>query len=176
MKVLSLIMSILIVSMNSPTFAYNNVSEQDELLLKSHAFAYENQITTVASISRFRPESTVTRSQAAKMAVMFGRTYLGDNYFFRPDKTIDCSFSDRWIISKDLRSYVIESCRFGIFAGGKWQFEPLGKLTVWQAKIIIKRITWKESVMNSTWTDNNSITRWELIKLMYLEYEKLLGN
>lgn len=164
----------LVLSM-ATVFAYNTVPEED-LLTKAHLFAYESQITTVQSLSRFRPELNLNRAQAAKMAVMFGRTYLGDNYFFRPDKTIDCSFSDRWEISRDLRSYVIESCRFGIFAWGKWQFEPLGRLTVWQAKIVIKRITWRESVQAGTGIDNDFITRWDFVKLMYLEYEKLLGN
>jgi len=97
------------------TIAYN-VTMDDDLLLKAHKFAFDNQITTVQSLSWFRPELNLNRAQAAKMAVMFGRTYLGDNYFFRPDKTIDCSFSDRSEISRDLRSFVIESCRFGIFA------------------------------------------------------------
>lgn len=157
------------------SFAYNP-SWEDEVLKRAHAFAYENQITTVQSLSWFRPELSVNRAQAAKMMVMFGRTYLGDNYFFRPDKTIDCSFSDRSEISRDLRSFVIESCRFAIFAWGTQKFEPLGRLTIWQAKTIIRRVTWKDSVAPGSSIDNDFISRWEFVKLMYLEYEKLLGN
>lgn len=156
------------------SLAYN-VSGEDEVLKKAHAFAYENLITTVQSLSWFRPELPINRAQAAKMMVMFGRTYLGDNYFYRPDVTIDCSFSDRSEMSRDLRSFVIEACRFAIFAWGTQKFEPLGKLTISQAKTVIKRITGRDSVSQWTNTDNEFISRGEFVKLMYLEYEKLLG-
>lgn len=147
-------------------FPLSTIAIDDALLARAHTYAYDHQITSVQSLNRFRPELSVTREQASKMIVWFARDYLGDNYFFRADKSIDCDFLDKAFISKDLRSHVIESCRFGIFKGSDKLFNPKGNLTRWQAYTVLSRITnkiWSTGDSLMTW----AITRWELIVLMY---------
>jgi len=154
------LLSLWLISLPVSTFALD-----EQLLARAHAYAYDHQITSVQSLNRFRPELSVTREQASKMIVWFARDYLGDEYFFRADKTLDCDFVDKTFVSKDLRSHVIESCRFGIFRGDQRAFNPKGTLTVWQARIVLWRITGKVVATGDmiTW----SITRWDLIVLMY---------
>lgn len=133
------------------------------LLERAHAFGYENNITSIASLNRFLPDNFVNREQSAKMMVQFARFALGDDYFYRVDKRYDCNFPDKDTISKDLRTYVIESCRFGIF---KWYgsgFAPKSNLTTYQAYTVLGRILQKELPTN----DHKPITRGELIVKMY---------
>lgn len=134
------------------------------LLERAHQFAFENNITSIASLNRFLPDNLVTREQSAKMMVQFARFALGDDYFYRVDKSYDCNFPDKDTISKDLRTYVIESCRFGIFKGaGSGGFAPKANLTVFQAYTVMGRILGKDLPTD----DHKKITRGELVVKMY---------
>lgn len=129
----------------------------------AHARAFENNITSIESLNWFRPENRITREQAAKMMVQFARVTLGDDYFFRIEKNATCDFTDKNTISKDLRTYVIESCYFGIFKWSQKLFEPKGNLTKYQTNVVLERISWKKI----SWGTDEFITRGDVVIQMF---------
>jgi hypothetical protein len=132
-------------------------------LESAHTRAFFNHITSIESLNRFRPDNLITREQAAKMMVQFARVTLGDDYFQRADKQAFCDFSDKNNISTELRSYVIESCHFGIFKWSNSAFNPKWNLTKFQAGVLLQRISWVSVATGS----NTPITRGEVVIQMF---------
>jgi hypothetical protein len=99
-------------------------------------FAYDTWLTAYKDINSFMPYAVLTREQWAKMLGVFAERVL----WLQPlENTPSCTFKDIDTADSSLRSYIISSCRYGVF---RWAsngfFYPQQGLTKaqWLATII----------------------------------------
>ncbi len=113
---------------------------------------YDQGLTKYSTTFAFRPYDTLRRDEAAKFFVQFAEI----EGYNSTQNSSSCSFSDeKWII-QDLKSYVVDACRYNIIRGINGKYLPDQKLTNAQAVTIIVRILeGNQSEANvSHWADN----------------------
>ena len=102
------------------------------------SWAYDQGLTKYNSASSFQQNNALRRDEAAKFYVEFAKS-LG-----KTEYTVDASsctnFTDMQKAAPDLRAYIVEACRMGIFKGGKGRFYPSDKLSNEQAVTVLMRI------------------------------------
>lgn len=152
--------------------------------------------TTTSNSSDFNPNKNIRRDEAAKFLVLYA-VLLNKNIIVNSDDK--CLFSDLRDVPKDLRSYVINACRYWLLSWKNWKFMPSSELT--NAQIItafMRLFSWKMDENWSHFADRYFIeayrlwlinwlilwdqsnyerkaTRWEVAMLLY-RWFKILGN
>jgi hypothetical protein len=97
-----------------------------------------NWFTVAKSSSEFNYDRSIRRDEAAKLFVLYANMFnknivVNDDYY-------SCIFSDLWDVQWDLKSYVIDACRYWIFSWKNWKFMPKSELTNAQAITIFMRL------------------------------------
>jgi hypothetical protein len=131
------------------------VWEQTSELEKAYDFAYNNGITTMDSLKKFRTDDSITRQEAAKMFVVFAKKVLGktreEGFSSECNETLDESWfgSPNGIddIDPTLSSYLVDACKANIMKGwpiphtnGAMSFWPFQRLTKAQSLTILMRL------------------------------------
>lgn len=86
-------------------------------------FAVKNQITSIATIEKFRPIDTVTREEAAAIFVRTAEKLYDKKYASFPD-TCTILYKDDSTISKDFKKIVYSACALGLMVGNQGYFSP----------------------------------------------------
>ena len=152
--------------------------------------------TKAKNADEFKYSNWITRAEAAKFFVMYANLFNKNKIVNNDNK---CKFSDLGKATLDLRSYVINACRYGLLAWKNWKFMPNDKLTNAQAVTVFMRMygwkkdeSWKHFADKYfvdayklwlidwmiMWKQKNyekSATRWDMAILLY-RWVKLMGN
>lgn len=143
-----------------------SLPKEPTLLQKAHTFAYENGITSLATIDWFKPQEPLSRESAARMFTQFGRVVHGESYFRFLNTSWSCEFKDKADITRGFYRDVVEACYMGYMGWTEGVFAPRSWLNHAQAATIIARITWIPVSTGS----QLPITRWWLIEMMLDQY------
>ena len=156
---------------------------------------HEEWFTIFNNVKNYKPNAYIRRDEAAKIFVKF---YLQDwsKDYVKTEK--QCKFSDLDGAYKDLRDFVVESCRLGIFEGYQGKFMPTWLLTNKQALAVYLRTSFKPSkeLQWLTWTDEYyekvdkdssktnlvpflsikmwNVSRWDIALLIYTQIGNVL--
>lgn len=141
-------------------------TKEPTLLEKAHKFAFEQGITSINTMSDFKPQEPLSREWAAKMFTQFAKLIYQENYFNNIKPSTQCRFIDKDSIDKQFFWDVLEACAQGFMEWTDSYFAPKTQLSHQQANIILSRITQLET---SSWS-TLAITRWWLIELMLDQY------
>lgn len=79
-------------------------------LQAAYTFAYNNDITTMATLAQARMCDGVIRSELAKMISNYAINVLGKT----PDTSIECAFNDMAAQPQDLQNAAITACQLGL--------------------------------------------------------------
>lgn len=96
---------------------------------------YQQGLTQYRSSSQFRPYDTLRRDEAAKFFVKFAE---GQGQKAKSQES--CRYTDERAMIPDLRSYVVDACRYQIIKGAQGKYFPADQLSNAQAVTIIVRI------------------------------------
>ncbi len=98
--------------------------------------------TKSKNADEFKYSNWITRAEAAKFFVMYANLFNKNKIVNNDNK---CNFSDLGKAPLDLRTYVINACRYGLLAWKNWKFMPNDKLTNAQAVTVFMRMySWKK--------------------------------
>lgn len=101
------------------------------------AWMYANGLTKYSDKGEYRPNDGVTREEAAKI---IGQAYIKLGYS-QDSKNTTCAFSDINEVDPTLSSFVVNTCKRGIFKGTTDnKFLPAQKLTRPQAMAVLIRM------------------------------------
>ena len=152
--------------------------------------------TKAKNVDEFKYSNWITRAEAAKFFVMYAEKFNKNKIVNSDDK---CNFSDLANAPADLRSYVINACRYWLLAWSKWKFMANSKLTNAQAVTVFMRMYgWKKDETWNHYADKYFIdayklwlidwmimwkqknyekgaTRWDIAILLY-RWTKLMSN
>jgi hypothetical protein len=119
---------------------------QATALEKAYDLAYNNGITTMKSLQKFRANDTITRQEAAKMFVKMAENVFNKKYASYPDEC-NKTYTDEKMFDSTLKNDIYGSCAHGIMKGSKWYFMPNDQLTKWQTLAIMMRTIdwWQDS-------------------------------
>ena len=137
---------------------------------------FTNWLTIYKDSKSFKPDNYITRAQAAKIFTIYMEK------FYPTSKNINqsCVFSDieQWV-SKDLKSYIIQSCQYNLFRWYKNLFMPHLSLTAKNMKIVLERIVAQSNgntqQRNDLFWDNKKnlnvpLTRMNFLLLLYTSH------
>lgn len=167
-------------------------------LEKNYDFAFNNGITIKNSIKKFRANDNITRQEAAKMFVA-----MAENVLWMPIADLSIvrliPYSDDINFDSSLRDFIYKARIYNIMQGSQGKFISQGNLTRGQSLAILMRVIdgwqdmektaqprwmpyadrahnlWYVSFVNFKWFDS-PITRWELIKLIYVLSQKKISD
>ena len=98
--------------------------------------------TNAKNADEFKFSNWITRAEASKFFVMYANLFHKNKIVNDDTK---CKFSDLGNAPSDLRSYVINACRYGLLSWKNWKFMPNDKLTNAQAVTVFMRMYgWKK--------------------------------
>jgi hypothetical protein len=111
--------------------------------------AYQQGLTQYSTASSFNQYNSLRRDEAAKFYVEFAKSLGKTEYTVN---AAQCNhFTDLQKAAPDLRPYIIEACKMGIFKGGNGRFYPSDKLSNEQAIAVLMRIV--DGPQSENWTD-----------------------
>ena len=159
----------------------DNLSASFWELKNSIRFLTNQWFTKANNPDEFKYNKTIIRDEAAKFFVMYANLFNKNIIINSDDK---CRFSDLGEASVNLRSYVINACRYWLLTWENWKFKPWDKLTNAQVINTFMKIYWTnysakyfiESNKNTLldwmimWKEKNlekKATRWEIAILLY---------
>ncbi len=122
----------------------DNLSLSQWELWKAILRMIDKWFTNAKNVSEFKWSNWITRAEAAKFFVIYANLFNKNN---RINSDNMCKISDLGDASIELRSYIINACRYGLFAW--WKFYPNGKLTNAQAVTAFMRMYWWKK--DETW-------------------------
>ena len=143
----------------------DNLSIQQWDLWKAIKWLSTNKFTKATNASDFKYNNWITRAEAAKFFVMYADLFKKNKIVNSDDK---CKFSDLGAAPMDLRSYMINACRYGLLAWSKWKFMPNSKLTNAQAVTVFMRMYWWKK--DESWTHFANQYFIEAYKLWLLDW------
>jgi hypothetical protein len=114
--------------------AYSNAASVNEAVTR----AYNQGLTQYTNVTSFQQYNALRRDEAAKFYVQFAQS-VGKMDYVVPATSCN-HFTDLNKAAADLRPYIIQACRMGIFKGGNGRFYPSDKLTNEQAIAVLMRI------------------------------------
>lgn len=117
----------------------DNLSISQWELWKAIKWLITNKFTKATNASDFKYSNWITRAEAAKFFVIYAKLFKKDKRVNSDDK---CKFSDLGKAPVDLRSYMINACRYWLLGWSKWKFMPNSKLTNAQAVTVFMRMYW----------------------------------
>jgi len=143
----------------------DNLSISQWDLWKAIKWLSTNKFTKATNASDFKYNNWITRAEAAKFFVMYAEKFNKNKIVNSDDK---CKFSDLGAAPVDLRSYMINACRYGLLAWSKWKFMPNSKLTNAQAVTVFMRMYWWKK--DESWTHFANQYFIEAYKLWLLDW------
>ena len=125
----------------------DNLSMSVWELWKSITWLINEWFTVAKTQNDFSYDKGIRRDEAAKLFVLYANMFEKNIIVNSDDK---CVFSDLWDAPRDLRSYVINACRYWLLSWKNWKFMPKTELTNAQAITAFMRIiSWR---MDENWT------------------------
>lgn len=111
-------------------------SETGTELERAISRMYANGLTKYDTLSGYRPQDPVSRQEAAKIIAQAYRV-LG---YPQTEKNTACTFSDAASFDPTLTSFILESCKWGIFKGSNGAFLGLKTLSKAETLTVLMRI------------------------------------
>jgi hypothetical protein len=100
--------------------------------------AYQQGLTQYSTASAFMQHNFLRRDEATKFYVEFAKVLGKTEYTV--DANICNRFTDMQKAFPNLRPYIVEACRMGIFKGENGKFYPADNLSNEQAIAVLMRI------------------------------------
>ena len=113
------------------------MTEEEELEL-AYQWAYDNKITSQATIEMANLNSYVTRWQLAKMMSSFSANILNKE----PDTWVNCEFDDVGDSDPYVKLGIIQACQFWLMWQNVKKFRPNDTVTLWEFWVILTRSIW----------------------------------
>jgi len=134
-KLFASIAAIMIVVSTAPVAVFGQTSRSAEYQA-AYSYAFENGITTMASIDAANLAGTTTRAQAAKFFVNFAEAMENTK------TNSDCTFSDLApVAGTDLAAFAVEACEYGLMGiNTNGIFNPNGTLSRGEFGTILSRV------------------------------------
>ena len=125
---------------------------------------YGNGLTTKSTIPEFKPDQWLRRDEAAKFFVQFAHV-IWKNDYIKTDS--QCSFSDSNQAWSDLKDFVTQSCKLGLFQGNKGKFSPKTLISNAQAVAVLMRLlVWSQGEVGLTHRSDNYYKKANELKLL----------
>lgn len=145
----------------------DNLSTSLGELWNAISWLMESWFTVAKSPSDFHYNRSIRRDEAAKLFVLYAKKFGKDVIVADDDQ---CIFSDLWEVSKDLRPYVINACRYWFLKWKwKWKFKPADQLSNAQAITVFMRMySWKKDESWNHYADRYFIEAYKLWLIKWL--------
>ena len=136
---------------------------------------YSNWLTSYSSVRDFMWDDYLTREQASKFFVQFGKKIFGKIV----NDTKPVKLNDILKANTTLQSYIKEANQLWLFKGVNGMFLPFNKLTQAQTiAVLIRTNNWLQNEINKPWYSNyyNIANNYWILQWLWFDFNSLDSN